>query len=125
MLQDRNLPEPLRDISAEGSVAMAEELLEKWHGRGRQLYAVIPRFAPTSTPRQLELAGDLYQKNVGKGVYMHTHLDEADDEIEWALSLYPEAANYTDIYRRYGLLGTTLCFRPLLPRERGGMADPS
>ncbi|ROT22354.1 guanine deaminase [Muribaculaceae bacterium Isolate-113 (HZI)] len=110
VLQDRNLPEPLRDISAEGSVAMAEELLEKWHGRGRQLYAVIPRFAPTSTPRQLELAGDLYQKNVGKGVYMHTHLDEADDEIEWALSLYPEAANYTDIYRRYGLLGPRSVF---------------
>lgn len=105
VLQDRNLPESLRDVSAEGSVAIAAELLEKWHGRGRQLYAIIPRFAPTSTPRQLELAGKLYQNNIDKGVYMHTHLDEADDEIEWALSLYPEAKNYTDIYRRYNLLG--------------------
>lgn len=105
VLQDRNLPESLRDVSAEGSVAMAAELLEKWHGRGRQLYAIIPRFAPTSTPRQLELAGKLYQNNIDKGVYLHTHLDEADDEIEWALSLYPEAKNYTDIYRRFDLLG--------------------
>lgn len=105
VLQDRNLPESLRDVSAEGSVAMAAELLEKWHGRGRQLYAIIPRFAPTSTPLQLELAGKLYQNNIDKGVYMHTHLDEADDEIEWAMSLYPQARNYTDIYRRYGLLG--------------------
>lgn len=110
VLQDRNLPESLRDISAEGSVAMAAELLDKWHGRGRQLYAVIPRFAPTSTPRQLELAGKLYQNNIDKGVYMHTHLDEADDEIEWALSLYPEAKNYTDIYRRFGLLGERSVF---------------
>ncbi len=105
VLQDRNLPESLRDHSAEGSISIASELLDKWHGRGRQMYAVIPRFAPTSTPRQLELAGRLYQDNIDKGVYMHTHLDEADDEIEWALSLYPQAKNYTDIYRRYNLLG--------------------
>lgn len=105
VLQDRNLPESLRDVSAEGSVSMASDLLDKWHHRGRQLYAVIPRFAPTSTPKQLDLAGRLYQDNLDKGVYMHTHLDEADDEIEWALSLYPQARNYTDIYLRYGLLG--------------------
>ncbi len=105
VLQDRNLPESLRDTSAEGSVAIASELLEKWHGRGRQLYAIIPRFAPTSTPLQLELAGKLYQDNIDKGVYLHTHLDEADDEIEWAMSLYPQAKNYTDIYRRFDLLG--------------------
>lgn len=105
VLQDRNLPDALRDKSAEQSVQLASDLLEKWHGRGRQLYAVIPRFAPTSTPTQLKLAGELYQAHVKDGVYMHTHLDEADDEIEWAMSLFPEAANYTDIYRRFGLLG--------------------
>lgn len=110
VLQDRNLPEYLADKSAEESVEQAAELLKKWHGRGRQLYAVIPRFAPTSTPRQLELAGCLYQDNLDKGVYMHTHLDEADDEIEWALSLYPEADNYTAIYKRFNLLGNRSVF---------------
>lgn len=110
VLQDRNLPEFLRDSSAEESVSVAKDLLDKWHHRGRQLYAVIPRFAPTSTPRQLELAGRLYQDNIGNGVYMHTHLDEADDEIEWAMSLYPEADNYTDIYRRHNLLGNRSVF---------------
>ena len=110
VLQDRNLPDYLSDKSAEESIEQAEELMQRWHGKGRQLYAIIPRFAPTSTPRQLELAGKLYQENLDKGVYMHTHLDEADDEIEWALSLYPEAANYTDIYRRYGLLGNRSVF---------------
>lgn len=105
VLQDRNLPESLRDSSAEESIEISAALMDKWHGRGRQLYAVIPRFAPTSTPRQLELAGKLYQENEARGVYMHTHLDEAEDEIQWALSLYPGAKNYTDLYRRYGLLG--------------------
>lgn len=106
VLQDRNLPEALSDISAEESVALSEMLLQKWHNRGRQLYAVIPRFAPTSTPMQLRLAGELYQRHSGRGVYMHTHLDEAENEIEWVKSLFPEASDYTDVYRRFGLLGS-------------------
>lgn len=105
VLQDRNLPPSLRDASAEESVELAESLMKKWHGRGRQLYAVIPRFAPTSTPRQLELAGRLYGAHVGEGVYLHTHLDEAEGEIEWVKELFPECRTYTDVYRRYGLLG--------------------
>lgn len=104
VLQDRNLPDSLMDKDAEESVAVAERLLNRWHGRGRQLYAVIPRFAPTSTPRQLRMAGELYQKYIDRGVYMHTHLDEAEGEIEWLKSLYPEASNYTDVYDRFGLV---------------------
>ncbi|MDE7125357.1 MAG: guanine deaminase, partial [Muribaculaceae bacterium] len=105
VLQDRNVPPSLADNSAEESVELSERLLEKWHRRGRQLYAVIPRFAPTSTPRQLELAGELYQRHIGDGVYMHTHLDEAENEIAWVKSLFPEALNYADVYARFGLVG--------------------
>lgn len=105
VLQDRNLPAQLADRSAEESAETAERLLLKWHGRGRQLYAVMPRFAPTSTPQQLRLAGELYRKYADRGVYMHTHLDESEGEIEWVKSLYPQAANYTDVYDRYGLVG--------------------
>lgn len=110
VLQDRNLPSTLQDRSAEGSVKIASALLEKWHNRGRQLYAVIPRFAPTSTDTQLRLAGELYQSHVSEGVYMHTHLDEAQDEIEWALSLFPQAKNYTEIYNHFRLLGPRSVF---------------
>ena len=104
VLQDRNLPEALKDPSADESIAVAEDLLRKWHRRGRQLYAVAPRFAPTSTPRQLELAGELYQRYIDSGVYMHTHLDETQSEIDWVAQLFPGAANYTDVYRRHGLV---------------------
>lgn len=110
VLQDRNLPSTLSDHSAEGSIEISERLLEKWHRRGRQLYAVIPRFAPTSTDIQLRLAGELYQSHINEGVYLHTHLDEAEDEIEWALSLFPFAKNYTDIYRHFNLLGRNSIF---------------
>ncbi len=104
VLQDRNLPDSLKDESAEESIIVAEQLLKKWHHRGRQLYAVIPRFAPTSTPRQLELAGELYQHYIDQGVYMHTHLDETQDEIEWVARLFPNQSNYTEVYKHYGLV---------------------
>ncbi len=105
VLQDRNLPDQLRDRSAEESVMASESLMTKWHGRGRQMYAVVPRFAPTSTDAQLRLAGELYRSHLDEGVYMHTHLDEAENEIEWVASLFPEAMSYTDVYRSFGLLG--------------------
>lgn len=104
VLQDRNVPEALADNSAEESVAMSEQLLKKWHNRGRQLYAVIPRFAPTSTPEQLKLAGELYQRYIDHGVYAHTHLCENVNEIAWVSELYPENKSYLDVYDKYGLV---------------------
>lgn len=104
VLQDRNIPDTLRDVSAEESIIESERLLKKWHRRGRQLYAVTPRFAPTSTPTQLRLAGELYQRYIGSGVYMHTHLDETESEIEWVKELFPGLESYTDVYRSFGLV---------------------
>ena len=104
VLQDRDLPESLKDPDTEGSIILTEELMKKWHHRGRQLYAVVPRFAPTSTPLQLQLAGELYQRNLDQGVYMHTHLDEVQSEIDWVTQLFPERKNYTDVYDYYGLI---------------------
>lgn len=105
VLQDRNLPDYLKDESAEESILLSEKLLKKWHHRGRQLYAVVPRFAPTSTPEQLQLAGELYQRYIDQGVYMHTHLDEVQSEIDWVTQLFPEIPNYTEVYRHFGLVG--------------------
>lgn len=104
VLQDRNLPDALKDPSAEESVELSEQLLKKWHNKGRQLYAVVPRFAPTSTPEQLTLAGQLYQRHIQEGVYMHTHLDEAYGELAWVNELFPDSKNYTDVYKKYGLV---------------------
>ena len=49
VLMDRNAPEPLRDTAKRG-YEESRELIKRWHGHGRQLYCVTPRFAPTSTP---------------------------------------------------------------------------
>ena len=83
-------------------------LIERWHKKGRQLYTVTPRFAPTSTPEQLEKAGALIREF--PDVYMQTHLSENVDEIEFVHKLFPEAKNYLDVYDKVGLLGPRSLF---------------
>ena len=73
VLMDCHAPEALTD-TAESAYSDSKALIEKWHGKGRNLYAITPRFAPTSTPEQLEKAGQL--KAEYPDVYVHTHLSE-------------------------------------------------
>jgi guanine deaminase len=101
-MMDRNAPEYLLDASAQQSYDESRALLTKWHGRGLLRYAITPRFAPTSTPEQLELAGQL--KREFPDAWVHTHISENRNEVRWVQELFPEA-EYADVYDRYGLLG--------------------
>jgi guanine deaminase len=107
VLMDRNAPEALND-TAESAYSDSCQLIEQWHGKGRQLYAVTPRFAPTSTPQQLLRAGELLKRY--EGVYLQTHLSENVDEISWMKSLFPERSSYVDVYDHFGLLGERSVF---------------
>ncbi|WP_413479231.1 guanine deaminase [Vibrio hibernica] len=101
VLMDRNAPEYLTD-TPESGYKDSKDLIEKWHGNGRLSYAVTPRFAPTSSPEQLATVGQLLKEY--PSVYMHTHLSENKQEIEWVKSLFPEREGYLDVYDHYGLL---------------------
>ncbi|HAQ27200.1 MAG TPA: guanine deaminase [Pseudomonas sp.] len=107
VLMDRNAPDYLTD-TAESGYADSKELIERWHGKGRLHYAVTPRFAPTSTPEQLALAGKLFQEY--PNLYMHTHLSENRKEIEWVRELFPERKGYLDVYDHHGLIGARSVF---------------
>jgi guanine deaminase len=102
VLMDRNAPENLCD-TAQNSYDQSKELIDKWHNRNRSLYAITPRFAPTSTPQQLEIASALYKEN--EGVYIQSHVSENVDEIAWVAELFPQASSYLDVYNRFNLLG--------------------
>jgi guanine deaminase len=102
VLMDRNAPEALRDTAQQG-YDESKALIGKWHGNGRALYAITPRFAGTSTPQQLEAAGALWREH--PDVLMQTHISENRREIEWTAELFPERKNYFDIYDHYGLAG--------------------
>ncbi|NYT70795.1 guanine deaminase [Pusillimonas noertemannii] len=107
VMMDRNAPLPLTD-TAQSSHDDTLALINRWHGKGRLHYAITPRFAPTSTPRQLELAGELWRQH--PGTYMQTHLSENQAEIEWVRQLFPGRANYLDVYDHYGLTGPRSVF---------------
>jgi guanine deaminase len=101
VLMDRHCPDFLRD-TADGGVRDSEALIDKWHKRGRQLYAITPRFAPTSTEEQLRLTGELAQ--AWPDTFIQTHVSENADECDWVRSLYPEQRSYLNVYDHFGLM---------------------
>ena len=107
VMMDRHAPEALCD-TAESAYSDSKALIEKWHGKGRNLYAITPRFAPTSTPEQLTAAGKL--KAEFPDVYVHTHLSENKNEIAWVKELFPAQKGYLDVYHHYGLTGSRSVF---------------
>jgi guanine deaminase len=102
VLMDRNAPPALTDTARSG-YDQSKALIDKWHGRGRCLYAVTPRYAGSSTPEQLELAGALWREH--PGTFMQTHIAENHDEIALVMKLFPQRRDYLDIYTHYGLTG--------------------
>jgi guanine deaminase len=107
VLMDRHAPEALTDTAEQG-YEESKQLIKKWHGRGRSLYAITPRFAVTSTHEQLRLAGKLLKEF--PDVYLHTHLSENLQEVAWVAELFPESQGYLDVYDRAGLVGEKSVF---------------
>ncbi|MGE3874257.1 MAG: guanine deaminase [Parvibaculaceae bacterium] len=101
-MMDRDVPAAVRDTPEEGAIE-SEALYRKWHGRDRLRYAVTPRFAVTSSEAQLQVARDLM--TALPGALMQTHLSESPGELARIKALYPNDADYTAVYDRFGLLG--------------------
>lgn len=101
VMMDRNAPDALTDTPA-SSYADSKALITRWHGKGRQLYAVTPRFAITSSPEQLAAAGRLAAEH--PDCHVQTHINENRAEIALTRELYPDAPDYAGVYQQYGLL---------------------
>lgn len=123
VMMDRNAPEGLRDTAAAG-VEQSAALIGRWHGVGRLTYAITPRFAPTSSPAQLEAAGALWRAN--PSCLLQTHLSEQPEEIAWVRELFPGEADYLAVYERFGLTGPGAVMGHaihLTPRERDALRE--
>lgn len=107
VMMDRRAPQALCD-TAEESYQDSSELIERWHQKGRQQYAVTPRFAITSSPAQLEVASQLLRET--PGLMLQTHLSENEEEIALTLKLFPKARDYLDVYEGYDLVGENSVF---------------
>jgi guanine deaminase len=123
VMMDRNAPEGVLD-TPQSSYDDSKALVGEWHGKGRQHYAITPRFAITSSPEQLEMAGALCREH--PDLHMQTHLSENHAEIAFTQELFPWSKDYTDIYGHYGLLGKKSLFGHcihLSEREADALSD--
>jgi guanine deaminase len=107
VLMSRNAPDYLLN-PPQTAYAQTRQQIQKWHGQGRALYAITPRFAITSTPEELELAGRLKQEF--PQVYVHTHMSENLKEIALTAELFPDCKDYLQVYEQFGLVGERSVF---------------
>lgn len=100
-LMDQHAPDGLRD-TVESGYHDSKALIERWHGHARSLYAITPRFAPTSSLAQMETMRALAREH--PNTYIQSHVAENRAEIAWVDELFPGHRSYLDVYDRYGLL---------------------
>lgn len=121
VMMDRHCPEELRDAAGDPHADL--ELAAKWDGTDRLHYAITPRFAVTSSERQLAAAGALARAH--PRAFVHSHLAEHPDEVARVRSLFPDARSYLDVYERFGLLRERAIYAHCLHldrEDRGRMA---
>ncbi len=117
VLMDRYAPGDLLDTVERGRADTLDLIAAS--RRGRLGYAVTPRFALTSSPEQLAMAGEILASH--PDVWMQTHLAENHDEIARAGELFPQARDYLDIYAQAGLVTGRSVFAHCVHLEDDGL----
>ena len=102
VLSDRRVPAALRQTPS-AAHRESSELIRRFHGRGRLGYAVIPRFALSTSEKMLEVCESLLRENTG--LRFTTHISENLVEIGEVARAFPWAEDYLGVYERFGLLG--------------------
>jgi guanine deaminase len=102
VLSDRQLRPELYQ-TPEAAYRDSTDLIRCFHGRGRLLYAVTPRFALSTSEAMLEVCQTLRREH--EGLRFQTHLNENSREIAEVAKLFPWASDYLAVYERFGLGG--------------------
>ncbi len=101
VLSDALLPEELLQ-SPDAAYRESEKLIESIHGQARLGYAVIPRFALSTSEAMLEVCGALLRKH--SNLIFTTHINENVTEIDQVRRTFPQDADYLGVYERFGLI---------------------
>lgn len=102
VLSDRAL-RPALHTSPDDAYDESVELIETFHGRGRLIYSVTPRFALSTSDAMLEVCQTLLADH--PTVRVQTHINESAGEIAAVADQFPWAADYLAVYERFGLSG--------------------
>jgi guanine deaminase len=81
----------------------SQRLIERYHRKGRNLYAITPRFAVGCTSAMMERCHQLKQKN--PDCWVNTHISENPSELRTARFHFPDCDDYTQVHTKHGLLG--------------------
>ncbi|KAH8648614.1 hypothetical protein BX600DRAFT_475545 [Xylariales sp. PMI_506] len=103
---NRNAPDYYRDATVESSLEDTEKCIAHIRGidpEGKLLKHVLtPRFAITCDPELLSGLGLIAAKN--PDLPIQTHFNEAEQEMSFTKTLFPQFENEVDLYHEYGLL---------------------
>jgi guanine deaminase len=98
---DRFAPDYAKD-TAENFHRDSAKLIEKYHRKGRNLYAITPRFPLGSTADLMGACRDLKKEH--PDCWVNSHLNENPHEIR-DTKLFHDTADYTAVFEKYDLLG--------------------
>ncbi len=80
----------------------SKEMIQKWHRKGRNLYAITPRFAYGDSPELMAMCGKLHKEF--PDCWVNTHVSENPTETRNA-PLEHKCSDYLGCYEKYGLVG--------------------
>lgn len=122
VVSDRLL-RPELHTTPERTYSEGKALIEKWHGKGRNRYAVTPRFSLSASEGMLEACAALMREF--PDVHFTSHSNENLKEVETVRGLFPGSHDYIHTYEQAGLLGRRSVLAHnvhMTDRELGAMA---
>lgn len=81
----------------------SKRLIDRYHRKGRNLYAITPRFPGVCSSEMLERCRQLKQEH--EDCWINTHVSENPSEVRMVRSEFPDCQDYTAVHARHGLLG--------------------
>ena len=90
-------------VTPDGFYADSTDLIERYSGVGRNLYAITPRFGLGASTELLEQCRRLKEEH--PDLWVNTHISENPSEIRELLAAHPDCDDYLGVYEKYGLVG--------------------
>ncbi len=98
---DRNAPDGMI-TPPQAFYDASKRLIEKYHGKGRNLYAITPRFAYGDSDELLSMCSKLHKEF--PDCWINTHVSENPTETRNAAAEH-NCKDYLGCYEKYGLVG--------------------
>jgi guanine deaminase len=98
---DRNAPEGMC-LTPQAFYDGSKRLIEKYHGKGRNLYCIVPRFAYGDSDEMLSACGKLHKEF--PDCWINTHVSENPTETRNAAAEH-HCKDYLGCYEKYGMVG--------------------